>query len=69
MLFNIHSQEWDQELLDLFEIPASLLPEVKSCSEVYCETAGSQAISRRHFSGNFAPNQEWQKLRMERVAF
>lgn len=40
MLFNIHSMEWDQELLDLFGIPASLLPEVKSCSEVYCETAG-----------------------------
>ncbi len=40
MLFNIHSQEWDKELLDLFEIPTSLLPEVKSCSEVYCETAG-----------------------------
>ncbi|MFC5626334.1 glycerol kinase GlpK [Algoriphagus winogradskyi] len=40
MLFNIHSQEWDQELMDLFEIPASLLPDVKSCSEVYCETAG-----------------------------
>ncbi|MEP0711988.1 glycerol kinase GlpK [Algoriphagus sp.] len=40
MLFNIHTQEWDQELLDLFEIPASVLPEVKSCSEVYCETAG-----------------------------
>ncbi len=40
MLFNIHSLEWDQELLDLFEIPTSLLPEVKSCSEVYCETAG-----------------------------
>ncbi|HKK55604.1 glycerol kinase GlpK [Marinobacter sp.] len=28
MLFNIHTQEWDQELLDLFGIPASLLPEV-----------------------------------------
>jgi glycerol kinase len=40
MLFNIHEQKWDQELLDLFDIPASLLPEVKSCSEVYCETAG-----------------------------
>jgi len=40
MLFNIHTQEWDQDLLDLFQIPSSLLPEVKSCSEVYCETAG-----------------------------
>ncbi|MBY4676726.1 glycerol kinase GlpK [Marinobacterium arenosum] len=28
MLFNIHSQEWDSELLELFDIPASLLPEV-----------------------------------------
>jgi glycerol kinase len=40
MLFNIHTQEWDQELLELFEIPASMLPEVKSCSEIFCETAG-----------------------------
>ncbi|SYV93740.1 Glycerol kinase, partial [Mycoplasmoides gallisepticum] len=27
--------DWDQELLDLFEIPRSILPEVKSSSEVY----------------------------------
>jgi glycerol kinase len=40
MLFNIHSQQWDQELLDLFDIPKSMLPEVKTCSEVFCETAG-----------------------------
>ena len=40
MLYNIHTQEWDQELLNLFDIPKTLLPEVKSCSEVYCETAG-----------------------------
>lgn len=40
MIYNIHSQEWDEELLQLFEIPKSLLPEVKSCSEVYCETDG-----------------------------
>lgn len=38
MLFNIHTHQWDEELLDLFTIPASLLPEVKGCSEVYCET-------------------------------
>jgi glycerol kinase len=37
MLFNIHTQEWDKELLDLFTIPPSLLPEVVSCSEVYAE--------------------------------
>lgn len=39
MLFNIRTQEWDQELLDLFTIPASMMPEVVGCSEVYCETS------------------------------
>lgn len=29
MLFNIHTLEWDQELLDIFEIPASMLPETR----------------------------------------
>jgi glycerol kinase len=38
MLFNIHSLEWDTELLDLFDIPASILPEVKSSSEIYGST-------------------------------
>ncbi|UCS95109.1 glycerol kinase GlpK [Echinicola marina] len=40
MLFNIHEREWDKELLSLFDIPESILPEVKSSSEVYCKTAG-----------------------------
>ncbi|MEP6926228.1 MAG: glycerol kinase GlpK [Ginsengibacter sp.] len=35
MLFNIHSLQWDEELLKLFNIPAAMLPEVKSSSEVY----------------------------------
>ena len=35
MLFNIHTLSWDPELLDLFGIPASMMPEVKSSSEVY----------------------------------
>lgn len=40
MLFNIHEKQWDQELLDLLDIPAAILPEVKSGSEVYCTTSG-----------------------------
>ncbi|ASJ83727.1 glycerol kinase GlpK [Pseudomonas aeruginosa] len=32
LLFNIHSQDWDEELLALFEIPRSLLPEVLDCA-------------------------------------
>jgi glycerol kinase len=40
MLFNIHSLEWDNELLELFNIPASMLPEVRSSSEFYGKTSG-----------------------------
>ena len=35
MLFNIHSLQWDDELLSLFDIPKSVLPQVKSSSEIY----------------------------------
>lgn len=38
MLFNIHTLDWDEELLDLFDIPRSMMPTVKSCSEVYGHT-------------------------------
>ena len=40
MLFNIHTLKWDQELLDMFNIPASMLPEVRSSSEIYGKTSG-----------------------------
>ena len=32
MLFNIHTQQWDQQLLELFDIPANMLPEVLDCA-------------------------------------
>lgn len=35
LLFNINSLEWDEELLKLFDIPHSMLPTVKSSSEIY----------------------------------
>lgn len=34
-LFNIHTRQWDPELLDIFGVPAHILPEVKSSSEIY----------------------------------
>ena len=40
MLFNLHTQRWDEELLDLLQIPASLLPEIVASSEVCGETTG-----------------------------
>ncbi len=35
MLYNIHSLQWDEELLKLFNIPVSVLPEVKPSSKIY----------------------------------
>lgn len=40
MLFNIHTLKWDHELLKIFNIPAAILPEVRSSSEVYGTTSG-----------------------------
>lgn len=41
MLFNIKNQSWDQELLDLFDIPEAILPEVKDCAADYGLTSKS----------------------------
>ena len=38
MLFNIHTMQWDDDLLALFDIPRSMMPEVKACDEIYGET-------------------------------
>lgn len=38
LLFNIHTLDWDDELLGILEIPRAMLPEVRASSEVYGET-------------------------------
>ena len=38
MLFNIHTLEWDDEILQLLDIPKCMLPEVRPSSDVYGET-------------------------------
>ena len=40
MIYNIFEDRWDEELLELFNIPASMLPEVKGSSELFAETSG-----------------------------
>ena len=37
-LFNIHAQQWDDELLDLFQIPRSMLPEVRNTADDFGAT-------------------------------
>ncbi|HUD84199.1 MAG TPA: glycerol kinase GlpK [Candidatus Saccharimonadales bacterium] len=39
LLYNIHTQDWDGDLLELFEIPEQVLPRVRNSSEIYGETA------------------------------
>ena len=75
LLYNIHTNEWDDELLDIFGVPRSLLPEVRSSSEVYAETSeayvhaerphrrASPEISRRLFSGRYARRRAWSRIR------
>jgi glycerol kinase len=51
MLFNIHTQQWDDELLKLLDIPKSMLPQVKSSSEVYGETSGKILAAKIPIAG------------------
>lgn len=51
LLYNIHSGHWDPELLKLFRIPASLLPEVRTSSEVYEEVSTSLGLQKVPIAG------------------
>ena len=51
MLFNIHSLQWDEELLKLFNIPASVLPEVKPSSNIYGVTGNFIPYSKIPIAG------------------
>ncbi|AZI38452.1 glycerol kinase [Epilithonimonas vandammei] len=51
LLFNIHTLEWDDELLSLLNIPKSLLPEVKQSSEIYGETSTTLFSTKIPISG------------------
>ncbi len=51
MLFNIHTLRWDEELLRLFNVPANLLPAVKTSSEVYGHTASTLGLGHVAISG------------------
>jgi glycerol kinase len=49
LMYNIYDLKWDEELLKLLDVPASMLPEVKSSSEIYGHT------DNIHFFGHKAP--------------
>ena len=49
LMYNIYDLEWDQELLDILNVPKSMLPEVRQSSEVYANTVDY------HFFGHEVP--------------
>jgi glycerol kinase len=51
LLYNIHTGRWDVELLELFQIPESVLPQVKASSEIYAETAPQIFAARVPLAG------------------
>ena len=51
MLFNIKTQQWDDELIAIFDIPKNMLPEVKQSSEIYGETATTIFASKIPIAG------------------
>ncbi|MEZ0388518.1 MAG: FGGY family carbohydrate kinase, partial [Verrucomicrobium sp.] len=51
MLYNIHTGDWDKDLLKLFKVPASMLPEVRSSSEVYGEISTSLGLAHVPVAG------------------
>jgi glycerol kinase len=51
LIYNIHTLEWDKELLALFTIPESMLPEVRSSSEVYGHTENILTAAKIPVSG------------------
>lgn len=51
LLLNIHTQQWDDDLLQLFDIPRAILPEVKQSSEIYGETSTTLFASKIPIAG------------------
>jgi glycerol kinase len=51
MLFNIHTGNWDHELLDLFRIPFSMMPVVRSSSEIYGEASALTGFEKIPLAG------------------
>lgn len=49
LLFNIYDLKWDEELLEILNVPKSMLPEVRQSSEIYAHTVGY------HFFGEEIP--------------
>ena len=48
LMYNIYDLQWDDELLDLLNVPKQLLPEVKESSEIYAHTKDYHFFGQRY---------------------
>ncbi len=76
LMYNIHDLHWDDELLELLDVPKQMLPEVRSSSEVYAETIDYHSLAKTFrlpvllatnmlpSSAKHALKKGWSKVRM-----
>jgi glycerol kinase len=57
LLFNIHTLQWDSELLQLFQIPSNMLPKVHSSDDFYGETSEINGLAPLRISGIIGDSQ------------
>ena len=57
MLFNIHMLNWDDDLLEIFDVPREILPEVLSSSEIYGEVENPPELAGIRIAGNAGDQQ------------
>ncbi len=57
LLYNIHTEQWDDELLSIFAVPRELLPEVRSCSEVVGEISQPAVLKGCLLAGSVGDQQ------------
>jgi len=51
MMFNIHTLDWDEDLLQILGIPRCMLPDVRSSSEIYGTTFGARSVAGMPIAG------------------
>ncbi|MGC2236624.1 MAG: glycerol kinase GlpK [Pyrinomonadaceae bacterium] len=57
MLFNIKTLDWDEKLLEIFDIPRGILPKIKSSSEIYGEVLKIEELKGVPIAGNAGDQQ------------
>ncbi|MFK4389122.1 glycerol kinase [Peribacillus frigoritolerans] len=66
LMYNIHDLKWDEELLEILQVPQSMLPDVCSSSEMGMKSRlpERREINRPHCSAKNALKKEWLRIRM-----